>query len=83
MQRELEKNRLSSALNRFLGPAFWPGLDPTELIWDQMKIYVNKHFPLSYTGGQRSSMGLREIFLEAKNSISSDQVSTFIEIMPV
>lgn len=59
-------------------PAFSPDLNPIETLWDDMKDYIQKHYPDVH----RSYKRLRAAVQEAWESITHERIKELIREMP-
>jgi transposase len=61
---------------RGIDPIFWPAyspdLNPIEQLWNQMKDYIELHYPDLPAGRQRTYDEFRRIVREAWDSIGED-----------
>ena len=59
-------------------PPFSPDLSPIETIWDDMKDYIQEHYPRVHSSYKK----LREAIQEAWESISHERIKELIRTMP-
>jgi transposase len=59
-------------------PAFSPDLNPIETLWDDMKDYIQEHYPEAH----RSYKWLRATVQEAWESITIERIRKLIRTMP-
>ena len=69
-------------INLLPWPPFSPDLNPIEHVWDSMKDYMQKNFPELEGRSRVPGERLRQMVVEAWESISSEYLLNLIESMP-
>ena len=74
ISRRIREEMSRLGVHPIVWPSFSPDLNPIESVWDQMKTYIDDHYPEQYASTQISPSRLREIVTEAWDSISPSQL---------
>ena len=69
-------------INLLTWPPFSPDLNPIEHVWDSMKDYMQEKYPELEGKSRVPGERLRQIVVEAWDSISSEYLLHLIESMP-